>query len=100
MVIPSLTDGDPRAEGTVCVYDIDWDLHWTPAGEPRAPWDQMTAEDADDQLALSREMGETVSQQEYLTCDRDGQPTRIVLLKTVCEAHQDEDLGAVYVYRF
>ncbi|WP_432189857.1 hypothetical protein [Streptomyces sp. Tue6028] len=82
----------------VAVYDIDWDLHWTPAGEPRVPWDQMTAQDADNQLAFSRETGETVSEQEYLTTDRTGQQLRIVLLKTIPEAHQGADLGAVYEY--
>ncbi|MFF4787863.1 hypothetical protein ACFY3E_41930 [Streptomyces griseorubiginosus] len=84
--------------GTVSVYDIDWDLNWTPVGEPRAPWDQMSTEDADDQLALSRELGETVSEHEYLATDRAGQPMRIVLLKAVREAHKDDDLGAVYEY--
>lgn len=80
------------------MHDIDWDLNWTPAGEPRTPWDQMPAEDGDDQLALSRAMGETVSEQEYLATDRAGQPLRIVLLKVVPEAHQDTDLGAVYEF--
>ncbi|WP_331722824.1 hypothetical protein OG848_47630 (plasmid) [Streptomyces canus] len=84
--------------GTVSVHDIDWDLNWTPPSEPRSPWHQMPAEDADDQLALSREMGETASEQEYLATDRRGQPLRIVLLKVVAEAHQDADLGAVYEF--
>ncbi|MFF3488744.1 hypothetical protein ACFYXC_36560 [Streptomyces sp. NPDC002701] len=83
---------------TVSVHDIDWDLNWTPPGEPRKPWDQMPAEDANDQLALSRAMGDTVSEQEYLATDRAGQPLRIVLLKVIPEAHQDTDLGAVYEF--
>ncbi|MFI9176122.1 hypothetical protein [Streptomyces lincolnensis] len=82
----------------VSVYDIDWDLNWTPAGEPRAPWDQMSAEDAEDQLALSRELGQTLTEQEYTTADRDGRPMRIVLLVTKPEAHKDVDLGAVYEF--
>lgn len=82
----------------VSVHDIDWDLNWTPVGKPRTPWDQMSAEDADDQLMVSRQLGETVSEQEYSTQDRDGRPLRIVLLKQVPEAHQDADLGAVYEY--
>ncbi|TRO56214.1 hypothetical protein [Streptomyces sp. IB201691-2A2] len=82
----------------VSVFDIDWDLNWTPAGEPRAPWHRLSAEAADDDLALSRELGETVAEQEYITMDRDGRPLRIVLLKQVPEAHQDADLGAVYEY--
>ncbi|KUN58424.1 hypothetical protein [Streptomyces griseorubiginosus] len=82
----------------VNVHDIDWDLNWTPNGEPRTPWDQITTEDADDHLVSSREMGETVCEQEYLTADRDGQPLRIVLLKVAPEAHASEDLGVVYEY--
>ncbi|MFI6254476.1 hypothetical protein [Streptomyces sp. NPDC051016] len=82
----------------VSVYDIDWDLHWTPKSEPRQPWTEMTAEEADSELALSREAGETVSEQEYLTTDLAGQPVRVVLLKVVPEAHLEEDLGAVYVF--
>lgn len=83
---------------TVSVHDIDWDLNWTPVDEPRTPWDQMSAEDADAQLALSRELGETVAEQEYVTVDRDGRPMRIVLVFEEPEAHQDADLGAVYQY--
>ena len=81
----------------VNVHDIDWDLNWTPDGEPRTPWDQITTEDADDQLATCRETGETVSEQEYRTADRDGQLLRIVLLKVIPEAGK-EDLGVVYEY--
>ncbi|WP_331724003.1 hypothetical protein [Streptomyces sp. NBC_00005] len=87
-----------QSSPAVSVYDIDWDLNWTPAGEPRTPWDQMTSEDADSQLDLSREMGETLSEQEYSTTDRTGQPMRIVLLVTKPETHKDVDLGAVYEY--
>jgi hypothetical protein len=82
----------------VLVHDIDWDLNWTPSGTPREPWEQLSTEDADASLTLSREMGQTTSEQEYLTTDRDGRPMRIVLLKVVPEAHQDEDLGAVFEY--
>lgn len=80
------------------VHDIDWDTNWTPAGAQRKPWDQMSAEDADDQLALSRELGETLAEQEYFTTDRAGQPLRIVLLITKPEDDQEHDLGAVYEY--
>ncbi|MFG2351989.1 hypothetical protein [Streptomyces phaeochromogenes] len=83
---------------TVSVHDIDWDLNWTPVGEPRTPWDQMSAEDADAQLDFSRESGELVAEQEYVTVDRDGRPMRIVLVFEEPEAHQDADLGAVYQY--
>ncbi|MFG2352015.1 hypothetical protein [Streptomyces phaeochromogenes] len=82
----------------VSVFDIDYDLNWTPVGEPRKPWDRMSAEDADAQLALSRELGETVAEQEYSTVDRDGRRMRVVLLFTEPEAHQERDLGAVYQY--
>ncbi|MFK0112503.1 hypothetical protein [Streptomyces sp. NPDC091217] len=86
--------------GTVTVYDIDWDLNWPHAGtgELKTPWDEMSIEDADDQLALSRDRGETVSTQEYRATDRGGWPLLVVLLKEVPEAHQTEDLGAVYEY--
>ncbi|MGA5508896.1 hypothetical protein [Streptomyces umbrinus] len=87
-----------QPEPTVAVHDIDYDLHWTSVGEPRTPWDQMSAEDADAQLALSRELGETVAEQEYITMDRDGRRMRIVLVFAEPEAHQDADLGAVYEY--
>ena len=82
----------------VNVYDIDWDLNWCPDGEPRTPWDQIPADEADDQLVSSRETGETASEQEYLTTARDGQPLRIVLLKVIPEAHKDQDQGVVYEY--
>ncbi|MFJ4633660.1 hypothetical protein [Streptomyces sp. NPDC088847] len=82
----------------VLVYDIDWDPHWTSTGAPREPWDRLTAEAVEAGLALSREMGETVSEQEHLTTDRDGRAMRIVLLKVKPEAHLDDDLGAVYEY--
>jgi hypothetical protein len=82
----------------VNVYDIDWDLNWRPDGEPRTPWDQIPAVEADDQLVSSRETGETASEQEYLTTAREGQQLRIVLLKVVPEAGKTEDLGVVYVY--
>lgn len=82
----------------VTVWDIDWDLNWTPAGEPRTPWDQMSIQDADAELAYLREAGETVSEAAYFAMDRDGIPMKIVLLKAKPEAHQAADLGAVYVY--
>lgn len=87
-----------QTEPTVSVHDIDWDLNWTPVGEPRTPWDQMSAEDADVQLDFSRESGELLAEQEYVTADRDGRPMRIVLVFEEPEAHQDADLGAVYQY--
>lgn len=87
-----------QTEPTVSVHDIDWDLNWTPAGEPRTPWHRLSAEAADDDLALSRELGETVAEQEYITMDRDGRRMRIVLLIAEPEAHQERDLGAVYQY--
>ncbi|WP_331759367.1 hypothetical protein [Streptomyces sp. NBC_01579] len=86
------------APTTVTVWDIDYDLNWTPEGEARKPWDQMPAEDADHQLWLSRLHRETVSEQEYLTTDRNGLPMQIVLLRQTPEAHQSADLGAVYEY--
>ncbi|MEW2134628.1 hypothetical protein [Streptomyces sp. NPDC005435] len=82
----------------VTVYDIDWDLLRKRLGKPREPWDRMTPEDADHQLWRSRLYRETVSEQEYLTTDRDGHPLRIVLLKERPEAHLKADPGAVYEF--
>ncbi|MGV9342858.1 hypothetical protein [Streptomyces sp. NPDC003688] len=82
----------------VTVYDIDWDLLGQRLGRPKEAWDRMTPEDADHQLWRSRLDGETVSEQEHLTTDRDGRPLRIVLLKQTPEAHLEADLGAVYEF--
>ncbi|QIB49491.1 hypothetical protein [Streptomyces aureoverticillatus] len=86
------------SENTVTVYNIDWDLNWTLEGTLREPWDRLTAETADEYLALSRAMGETVAEQEYFAADRFGQIMRIVLLRTTPEAHQSNDSDVVYVY--
>ncbi|MFZ3562810.1 hypothetical protein ACOKM5_43560 [Streptomyces sp. BH097] len=87
------------SENTVTIHDIDWDLNWAPEGALREPWDRLSAETADEYLALSRAMGETLVEQEYYAADRFGQLMRIILLKTTPESHQSEGQGAVYVFQ-
>lgn len=73
-------------KNTVTLYDI----------ESNSVYKRMSHAEAEDDLRLCREYGDTV--QEYDTTDRDGTPLRVVL--TVCKPLRPGDVDQGGVYEF
>lgn len=71
---------------TVTLYDI----------ETRKIWRTMSVRDGEQDVAICRELGDTV--QEYETTDRQGNPLRIVLQVCAPTEYYEPDQGGVYVF--
>jgi hypothetical protein len=68
----------------VTLYDI----------EKNSVWDTMSVQDAQRDLQICHDLGDTI--QEYETTDLDGNPLRVVLQVSVPSKYSD-DQGGVYV---
>lgn len=69
----------------VTLYDI----------EEHRVWDQMSVRAAEREVAICRDLGDTV--QEHETTDRDGNPYRVVLNINAPSRYCDPDQGGIYV---